>query len=144
MNVSREVVLDLVPVYLSGEASADTRALVEEFAVQDTEFGRTLESQRRDVAAYAKSLRQPFPALPADHELRTLERTRRMAGQLRWLLAIALMFTVFPMSFSFEGNHITFLLLRDAPSLAMASWVAAAGFWIGFLFMQRKLSASGL
>jgi len=48
------------------------------------------------------------------------------------------------MSFAFEGGHITFLLMRDVPSLAMASWVAAAGFWIAFLSMQRKLSASGL
>ena len=144
MNVSRNVLLDLLPAYLAGEASADTRALVEEFARSDAEFARTLESQRREAAAGANALRQPGAALPADHELRTLVRTRRMAEQLRWMLGIALMFTAFPMSFAFEGGHITFLLMRDVPSLAMASWVAAAGFWIAFLSMQRKLSASGL
>jgi len=35
MNVTREVILDLLPVYLAGEASPDTRALIEEFVEQD-------------------------------------------------------------------------------------------------------------
>ncbi|HUJ40511.1 MAG TPA: hypothetical protein VLW54_08195 [Candidatus Acidoferrales bacterium] len=144
MNVTRDVVLDLLPAYLSGEASAATRALVEEFARQDAEFARTLQAQTRELAEGSKALRQPGAALPPDHELRTLVRTRRTAERLRWLMAVALMFTAFPLSFAFEGNHITFLLLRDAPSLAMASWVAAAGFWVGFLSAQRKLSGSGL
>ena len=144
MNVSRDVAVDLLPAYLAGEASADTRALVEEFARQDGEFARTLETQRKELAAGARALRQPGASLPPDHELRTLARTRRMAEQLRWLMAIALMFTAFPLSFTFAGNHITFLLLRDAPSLAMASWVAAAGFWAGFLSTRRRVSASGL
>ena len=144
MKITREVVADLLPAYLAGEASADTRALVEEFARGDAEFARTLEGQRREVAAGANALRRPASALPDDHELRTLVRTRRMAERLRWLMGIALAFTVFPLSFTFEESHITFLLVRDVPSLAMACWVAAAGFWIGFLSTQRKLRGSGL
>ena len=31
MNVTREVIFDLLPVYFAGDASADTRALVEDF-----------------------------------------------------------------------------------------------------------------
>jgi anti-sigma factor RsiW len=40
MNVTREVIYDLLPAYFAGEASADTRALVEEFFATDPEFGR--------------------------------------------------------------------------------------------------------
>ena len=40
MNVTREVIYDLLPAYFAGEASADTRALVEEFFTTDREFGR--------------------------------------------------------------------------------------------------------
>jgi hypothetical protein len=144
MKVTREVVTDLLPAYLAGEASADTRALVEEFAVQDAEFARVLEAQRREMTAGTHALRQPAAELSPDHEVQTLARTRRAAGNLRWLMAIALMCTVFPLSFTFEGSRLTFLLLRDTPVLALACWVAAAVFWGMFLAARRKLSASGL
>ena len=40
MNVTREVILDLLPVYLAGEASPATRALVEEYMEQDQELAQ--------------------------------------------------------------------------------------------------------
>jgi anti-sigma factor RsiW len=144
MNITREVVVDLLPPYLAGEASTDTRALVEQFAQQDPEFARLLEAQRRELAAGTRALRQPGAGLSPDHEVQTLARTRRMAERLRWLMAIALMCTAFPLSFTFEGGRVTFLLLRDVPVLALACWVAAGIFWGMFLATRRRLSASGL
>jgi len=144
MKITREVVADLLPAYLAGEASADTRALVEEFAGQDAEFAEHLEAQRRDVAAGTSALREPGAGLSPDHEVRTLARTRRMAERLRWLMAIALMFTAFPLSFTLDGGRITFLLVRDVPPLALVCWVVAAAFWVQFLLTRRKLRASGL
>ena len=38
MNVTREIILDLLPVYLSGEASPATRSLVEEYMKRDPEL----------------------------------------------------------------------------------------------------------
>jgi anti-sigma factor RsiW len=143
MNITRDVVADLLPAYLAGEASADTRSLVDEFARQDAEFARTLEAQRRELAAGAGALREPAAGLSPDHELRTLARTRSMAERLRWLMAVALMFTAFPLSFVFDGGRLTFLLVRDVPVLALACWIAAVVFWIQFLATRRKLNASG-
>ena len=40
MNVTREVVYDLLPGYFANEVSADTRALVEEYFHTDPEFAR--------------------------------------------------------------------------------------------------------
>lgn len=40
MNVTRDVIYDLLPAYFSGDASTDTQALIEEFFVTDPEFGR--------------------------------------------------------------------------------------------------------
>jgi hypothetical protein len=40
MNVTREVVTDLLPIYFSDEASADTKALVEDYFRQDPDFER--------------------------------------------------------------------------------------------------------
>jgi len=144
MNVTREVVLDLLPAYLAGEGSADTRALVEEFARQDAEFARILEEQRGEMSSQARVLRQPAAGLAPDHELRTLARTRRAAQQLRWLLAVAWMCTMFPLSFAFDGSHLTFFVLRDVPVLALALWVASAIFWGMYFAARKRLSASGL
>jgi anti-sigma factor RsiW len=144
MKVTREVVLDLLPAYLGGEASPDTRALVEEYARQDSEFASLMEAQRRELTAGSRALREPGARLSPDHALQTLARTRRMAERLRWLMAIALMFTAFPLSFAFEGTRVTFLLVRDVPLLALACWVAALIFWGMFLAARRKLRAAGL
>ena len=46
VNVTREVILDLLPVYLAGEASADTRQLVDEYMRQDAELGLDLFAER--------------------------------------------------------------------------------------------------
>ena len=38
MKVTRAVVADLWPLYVSGDVSADTRALVDEFLAGDADF----------------------------------------------------------------------------------------------------------
>ena len=45
MNVTREVIRDLWPLFEAGEASPDTRALVKEFLDNDPEFARQLRAQ---------------------------------------------------------------------------------------------------
>ena len=43
MNITRDVILDLLPAYFAGEVSADTRAVVEEFFAADPDFRRMAE-----------------------------------------------------------------------------------------------------
>ena len=54
MNVTREVIYDLLPAYFAGEASADTRALVEEFFATDPELGRMAARFRARRRAFAR------------------------------------------------------------------------------------------
>ena len=63
MNVTREVISDLWPVYTSGEAGADTRALVEEFLREDPEFAKLLQGRGEEGL-----LRLAVPRLPPDRE----------------------------------------------------------------------------
>ena len=75
MNVTREVILDLLPVYLSGEASPATRTLVEEYMKQDPELAQRIRLQSSDnLAKTAPS------ALPPDLEFQSFRRTRRLLG----------------------------------------------------------------
>ena len=45
MKVTRDVVLDLLPLYLAGEASSDTRALVERYLETDPELANIAQQQ---------------------------------------------------------------------------------------------------
>jgi hypothetical protein len=83
-------------------------------------------------------------SLPQDHETQTLARTRSELAHRSWNLGLAIAFTMFPFSFIFANGHMQWMLIRDVPSAAMASWAAAAGFWVGFAIHNRRLRASGL
>lgn len=61
MNVTREVILDLLPVYLAGEASPATRTLVEEYLKQDAELAQRIRVQWAD--SFAKLFHPRFPRI---------------------------------------------------------------------------------
>jgi len=82
--------------------------------------------------------------LPQDHDAQTLARTRSTIAQRSWMIGLAIAFTIFPMSFVFDKGHVQWMLLRESPSLAMASWAAALGFWVGFVIHNQRLRSSGL
>jgi hypothetical protein len=114
MNVTREVILDLLPVYLSGEASPATRALVEEYMKQEPELAQRIRLQ------WAENFAKVAPsALPPDLELRSLRRTRKLIGWQRWLFGFGIFFTALSLSneFSFADGHFKefHFLLRDYP-----------------------------
>ena len=46
MNISRDVILDLLPLYLADEVSEDTRTLVEKYLETDPELAEIAEQQR--------------------------------------------------------------------------------------------------
>src|SRR5579872_4025267 len=123
MKITQDVIVDLYPLYLSGEASTDTRAIVEEFLRHDPEFARLVNQQM------SETLKAGRPTLPPEHELRTILKTQAIISRRSWLLAIALFLTFIPFSFVFERGHFTFLLCRDAPQVAAICWLAAGWAW---------------
>jgi len=92
MNITRDVITDLWPVYAAGEASADTRSLVEAFVEQDPEFARSLQDRNVD-----QLLQADVPRLPCDREAEALQRTKRVLHgySLDWLHFLAVLFTAF-------------------------------------------------
>ena len=82
--------------------------------------------------------------LSPGHDMRTLARTRAMLERRSWLFALALAFTLLPLSFTFDNNQITWMMLRDVPRMAVMYWASAVGFWIALYLTNRRLRASGL
>jgi hypothetical protein len=135
MRVTREVVTDLWPVYESGEASPDTRALVEEFLAEDAEFARLIRSPREAPLPSA-------PALPPDHEKQALATTQRRLRRGQWLLGFALFFTLLPGA-NVYTKTTRWALWQDWPAAALSSLVVAALLWAGYLSNRRRLQIQG-
>ena len=138
MNVTREVIVDLLPLYLAGEASPGTRALVEEYLRQDVEFGRDIRRQMLENLAGAAP-----PALPPELELKALRRTRGVLDWQRRLFGMAILFSLLPFSSSFtfhDGRLVdAHLLARDYPVLAALSILAGLALWTAYWFNRRRL-----
>jgi len=56
MNATRDVITDLLPLYFSGEASADTRAIVEEYFRTDPEFERMARRMAESMTVFKATL----------------------------------------------------------------------------------------
>jgi len=122
-KVTREVILDLWPLYVSGEASADTRALVEAFLAGEPEFAQTMRGADR--------VRFPgpeVPSLPPDHELKTLAQVKRRLVGPRPLLLLAMIFTM-----QAFGRIIADTSFDVSPRAFIAAAVIAACLWVAFL-----------
>jgi anti-sigma factor RsiW len=140
MNVTRDVVRDLLPLYVAGEASADTRAAVDAFLASDPELEALAASLREDAAT--EIARAPDGVLKPDRQ--ALERTRQLLRRRTWLLASALFCTGFPFSFMFDDGGLRFLLIRDAPVVGSMCFAAAVILWIAYAITRRKMSVTGL
>lgn len=138
MTVTREVILDLLPVYLAGEASPATRALVEQFIQQDPELAQRIRLQ------WAEGLASAVPsALPPDLELRSLRRTRSLLGWQKWLFGLGIFFSAFSLSFQFsygDGRVTEFhFLLQDYPLQLGTCVTLGIACWVGYYWIRRRL-----
>ena len=138
MNVTREIVKDLLPLYAAGEASAESRAAVEEWLLEDPELERLLESMRDDAAA--------LPTLSATPtaERTTLTTAKSLLRRRTWLLAAAIFVTGLPFSFVAGDDGLRFLMIRDAPGVSTVLLAVALALWIAFGVAARRLRVTGL
>jgi hypothetical protein len=130
MNVTREVVTDLLPIYFAGEASGDTTVLVEDYFRQDPDFERIA----RHAATPLETLRAARPIAPsAEREKRDLESVLWGMRRRTWLFGVSLFLTLSPLSFDF--THGLSRMVRDIPWHAAFDWSLAAVLW--FLYFAR-------
>ena len=122
MNVTCDVVIDLWPVYAAGEASADSRVLVEEFLKGDPEFAQVLKGSGTDGLTAAV-----VPPLSPSVEAKALGRTKRVLHRFDWLLLMAIMFSCFAF-----GRIISDTSFDVSPRNFIITAAIAACFWIAF------------
>jgi hypothetical protein len=121
MKVTRDVILDLWPVYESGAASEDTRTLVEEFLGSDPEFARRIREgeERMNDALMA------VPVLPdPDAERAALARTQLLLRLRYYFLAFACFLTFFATTLRQYRTFTTVLAVLSAVAWVLV-WMTA-------------------
>jgi hypothetical protein len=130
MKMTKEIIHDLMPLYAANECSADTRLLVEEY----------LRENPREAGEIQRLLEAPIPVRvpPAASlaEAQALREARRRIGRQKWLMGLAIFFSLAPLSF-FDDNGRVWWCLRDAPQSAAVYLVLAAAFWAVYARERR-------
>ncbi len=129
MKVEREVIIDLLPAYFSGEASAATRALVEEYFLEHPDFEKTARSANHPL----ESLKVPVAALDEAKAKLAFERARQITeirGSMLWL---AVCFTLMPGLFRIQDHKIVFILWGGSQFAGIVLVVMAVFLWVFYL-----------
>jgi len=136
-TITRDLVTDLLPAYLSGEASADTKALVESFMKDDPEFARLVKTEAKVV--FTNHLHPPT----REAELRALELTKRSLRHRTWHLALAILFTATSVGFHFGPNGVQWLW-HGHMHFAFVSALLGLFFWVLYFHHGKRLRHTAL
>jgi hypothetical protein len=134
MTISRGIIDDLYPLYAAGEASADSRALIEEYLAENPGAAASLQ----------EPVTLPPVEPPPDLEVRALKRASKLLEEKSLLGAAALTLSYVPATAEFLERNKPQLLYQDHPWAAMLIYLAAIGLWVRFLFVCRRVQAAGL
>lgn len=134
MNVTRDVILDLIPLYLADEASEDSRVLVEAFLATDPKLAALVEQ------AAIEPWPQETPApLSKEIEMKTFEKTKQLMGQQKMLLGFAIFTSLMLIAFRGGSDGIQWFW-ADSPEIGWPLFVVATAFWIAYLNLSYQLN----
>lgn len=137
MNITRNVIIDLLPLYLAEEASEDTRQLVEAYLATDPSLTKLAEQ-----AWLSQSIEDVPHTLNKEQELKSLEKAKRYTQQRNLFMSMAFLFTGLLLAFRFEGSDVTWFW--NGTPAALPVFVLAFFSWIMFAHSVRKLSLENI
>jgi len=106
MAVSRNVILDLLPVYLAGEASEDTRTLVEEYIQSDKEMAEMVNEAKKQTLPGNINI-----PINKETEMESLRRSQSMIRRTI-LLGGAVLLIVFVAPLLVTATIVYFMFMR--------------------------------
>ena len=132
MEITRDVILDLLPLYLADEVSDDSRRLVEDFLAADPQLAKLVE----------KTAVLPLPDAPPSQlnketEMKNFEKTKHYLFQRNIFLLLAILFTFF-----WLGVSIIYVFWENIGVLGFPTFLVAGLFWAAFFNINSKLEQS--
>lgn len=137
MKVTRDVISDLWPLYESGEASDDTRQLIDDFLEHDEEFSKIIRDSQKTLRTV------DLPPLTPEKEMKTIQMTKRLLRLRDWLFILAAFLTLTPLT-AYDTSWGGGWVIRDHPRVASALILTAVVAWLGYFRLRRRLSTTGL
>ena len=141
MNISREVIKDLLPLYVSGEASDDTRELVKHYVDTDPELRVIL---REMTEAENLLNHQPFVPDLGDAQVRSFQRARSFVRYRSVVLGAAIAYSLFPFAFVYANGQVRWIVIAEMPRVAVGCLLVAAVLWCAYVFLSRRAGRTGL
>jgi hypothetical protein len=136
MNVTRGIVTDLLPAYFSGEASEDTRRLVEDYFRENPDFE---QMARRAAATPLDVLRAAVPAAAeAEKEKRELQCIGWELRSRRLWLVLALLYTVWSFAPIVSRELAEWLGAPHTQAGRIGAWSAAVVFWMLYVIRPQR------
>lgn len=83
-SIPRNVIIDLLPAYIAGEASEESKALVEEFAKNDAQIAKLIETGNLETDPISQQT-----IMPDNLEMKTIKRIRKSIRLKIWYAAFA-------------------------------------------------------
>ena len=145
MKITNKVILDLLPLYQAGEASTDTKNLIENYFKKYPEFAKEVDE------LLIKQLPQdiPLPIKPED-EMVILRKTKRLLKLRPLLMASAIFFTLLPFSFGdvpwseIQGIHLLWADFHYGALIAIISGIIGLTSWVGYILIKIRLRTTAL
>lgn len=132
MKITRDVIIDLLPLYLADEVSEDTRTLVEQFLANDPALAKLVEQsniqQWDDV---------PVP-LNKENEMKSFEKTKQLLAQQRVLMGFAIFSTLMIVAVR-GGEAGIHWLWRDLPQVGWLLMFVSVVFWAAYFNVTAAL-----
>ena len=138
MKLEREVIIDLLPAYFSGEASAATRTLVEDFFRENPDF----EKSARSAAGPLEGLKVAPPKPDPEKEKLALERARMVTETRTSFFWLGVISTLMLFLFRIQNGKVIWIVWSGSASgsgsrgplfIAMAVF-----FWLFYFYARRR------
>lgn len=136
-SLPRNVILDLLPAYIAGEASAETRALVDEYAQSDPQIARLIRSGAPDLTALTSG-ETPHAAMEKQAMLHVRRRVRKQA----WHLGLAIFCTFLSIIFQWNSESGFHWTWQEHPFHAILFALFALFFWLAYFHSRARLKTS--
>lgn len=131
MNVTKNVIRDLFPLYVANECSVESRDLVDEYLRKNPALADEL---RRIMNTPIPTVAPPSGAFD---EVRSLREARRRVRRQSWLMGLAIFFSLVPFSFLSTGER-TYWLLTEYPRTALIYGAVGIGCWLAYAIQRRN------
>jgi len=141
MQISRDVILDLLTLYQVNEASEDTKILIKTWLAEHPEDADRFKRSQSLI------LPETLPPTKGNHEMTALAKTKFYLRMRTFLFASAIFMSCMPFAFgdtSFDDVEGIHWLWLNNPTIAVAFATLAITLWIAYFILSKKLKVTGL